>query len=196
MVRLSGIQKKLGVVVLTVLVGGASAYSVQSFPTASNQGYIPEQPIPYSHKLHAGTLKIPCLYCHYSAEKSKHAGVPPLEVCMNCHRIVKTDSPYIQKLTAAYNAGQPIEWIRVHELPDYVYFPHKRHVAKGIACQVCHGNIQEMERVQQHSALTMGWCMECHRGHTAPKSLLSTVYPNVQHPEGPVAPIQCSTCHH
>jgi hypothetical protein len=196
---ISGRSAKLGIavglVLLLAVVGGVASV----FPTASNQGYAPVQPIPYSHRLHAGELKIPCLYCHSGAEKSRHANIPALNVCMNCHRVVKTDSPYIKQITAAYVAGKPIEWVRVHEVADYVYFPHKRHVAAGVSCQTCHGPVQEMDRVYQYSALTMGWCMECHRGQTTPKNVLQKFYPSQSGgpdaPHGPVAPVNCSTCH-
>ena len=195
MLSISGRSAKLGIAVgiilLLVVAGGVASV----FPTASNEGYAPAQPIPYSHRLHAGELKIPCLYCHSGAEKSKHASIPALNVCMNCHRVVKTDSPYIKQITQAYVEGKPIEWVRVHELPDYVYFPHKRHVAKGVSCQTCHGQVQEMDRVSQHAPLTMGWCMECHRGQTTPKNVLQKIYPNMKDPHGPVAPVNCSTCH-
>ncbi len=191
----AGTRLKVGIAVLGVMgvIGGGLLYAY--YPTASNQGYAPEQPIPFSHKLHAGDNKIPCQYCHVNAEKSRHASVPAVGVCMNCHSVVKTESPHIQKIRKAYAEGRPIEWIRVHELPDYVYFPHHRHVLKGVACQTCHGPIQEMERVEQYGALTMGWCMECHRGQTTPKEILAKVYPGVKNPHGPVAPTECSTCH-
>jgi hypothetical protein len=195
MLRISDSQKKLGIalslIVVILAVAGAAAY----FPTASNEGFAPEQPIPFSHKLHAGDNKIACLYCHSGAEKSKHASIPSVNVCMNCHTVVKTDSPWIQQIQKHYKENTPIEWIRVHELPDYVYFPHKRHVAKGVACQTCHGQVQEMDRVYQASALTMGWCMECHRGQTTPKQVLARTYPGVKDPQGPVAPVSCNTCH-
>ena len=195
MVGISGTQKKLGVV-LSLIVGVILIVGiVEYYPTASNQGYAPEQPIPFSHKLHAGDNKIPCMYCHSGAEKSRHATIPSLNVCMNCHNVVKTDSPLIQKVRAAFDAGKPIEWVRVHELPDYVYFPHKRHVAKGVSCETCHGNVKGMDRVEQKGALTMGWCMECHRGQTTPKEVLKTVYPHMKNPQGPVAPVSCNTCH-
>lgn len=195
MVRISGTQKKLGVALLLIAAVLVVSLVVRYFPTASNQGYAPEQPIPFSHKLHAGDNKIACLYCHAGAEKSQHATIPSVNVCMNCHSVVKVDSPYIQKIKKAYTEGKPIEWIRVHELPDYVYFPHKRHVAKGVSCETCHGNVKEMERIEQKSALTMGWCMECHRGQSTPKDVLMKVYPGVKNPHGPVAPVNCSTCH-
>lgn len=196
MVRNSGTQKKLGIALSLLVIVIIIIVAVTYFPTASNQGYAPEQPIPFSHKLHAGDNKIPCLYCHGGAEKSVHASVPAMNVCMNCHSVVKTDSPYIQKLRKLYQEGKPIKWIRVHELPDYVYFPHKRHVAKGVACETCHGNVAKMERIEQQQPLTMGWCMECHRGQTTPRDVLLKVYPHMKNPHGPVAPVNCSTCHH
>lgn len=144
---------------------------------AKNQGYAPEQPIPFSHKIHAGKFSIPCLYCHISAEKSRHATVPPVNVCMNCHRFVKTDSPFIQKVTEHYKTGKPIPWIKVHDLTDFTYFNHRRHIAKGVKCQECHGEVQEMDRVKQNAPLTMGWCVNCHR------------QPQYN------APTNCDTCH-
>ncbi len=195
MAGISGNQKKLGVglsLVLVVLVLGGVA---MVFPTASNQGYAPEQPIPFSHKIHADTNKIDCKYCHTGTEVSRHATIPSMNVCMNCHSVVKTDSPYIKQVRAAWDAGKAIEWVRVHELPDFVYFPHKRHVAKGVSCEACHGNVAQMDRVEQFAPLTMGWCMDCHRGVTTPKNVLANVYPGVKNPHGPVAPVNCNTCH-
>lgn len=193
-------KKKLGIVLglLFPLVAGAVLFL--TFPDASNQGYAPEQPIPYSHKLHAGTLKIDCKYCHSDVEKSRHAGVPPLGVCMNCHSVVKTESPYVQKMKKHFDEGKPIEWVRIHELPDFTYFPHKRHVAKGLACQTCHGPIQEMERVYQFAPLTMGWCMDCHRGVTTPKNVATRIRSEAKDPRdalppGHVAAVNCTTCH-
>lgn len=197
MASISGTQKKLGVALslaLVVLVlGGVAAI----FPSASNEGYAPEQPIPFSHKIHAGDNKIDCKYCHTGVEKAKHAGIPSLNVCMNCHTVVKGDSPYIQQIKKAYTEGRPIEWVRIHELPDYVYFPHKRHVAKGVACESCHGDVKKMDRVYQFAPLTMGWCMQCHRGETTPKNVIHSMFPDVKDPHGrlPVAPTDCSTCH-
>lgn len=192
---ISELQKKLGMTLPIGAAFGVVCWILWNFPSASNQGYAPEQPIPFSHKLHAGDNKIPCLYCHSSAEKSRHAGIPPLKVCMNCHIIVKRNSPYIRRLKKAFALRKPIEWVRVHELPDFVYFPHKRHLAKGIDCEVCHGEVRKMERMEQKAPLTMGWCMECHRGQTAPTSVKARVYPGVKNPQGPVAPVNCSTCH-
>lgn len=129
-----------------------------------NEGYAPKQPIEFSHKLHAGDNKIACQYCHYGAEKSRHAGIPAVGVCMNCHSVVKKDSFEIAKVKEAFDKKTSIAWVRVHKLPDFVYFSHERHVKGGrIECQTCHGEVQEMERLQQVSSLNMGWCVNCHR---------------------------------
>lgn len=129
-----------------------------------NQGYAPEQPVAFSHKLHAGDNKIACQYCHYGVDKSRHAGIPAVGVCMNCHGVIRRDSPEIVKVKKAFDDGKGIEWVRVHKLPDFVYFSHQRHVAGGnLACQTCHGPVEQMERLQQHATLNMGWCVNCHR---------------------------------
>ena len=142
------------------------------------QGYAPEQPIKFSHKLHAGDNKIACVYCHSGVEKSKHANIPSANVCMNCHMYIQGATAYgkeeIGKIysaldynpeTSKYGKNQkPIKWIRVHSLPDHAYFNHSQHVAVGkIECAECHGPIDSMEVVQQYSPLTMGWCIDCHR---------------------------------
>ena len=132
-------------------------------PDRYARGYQPTQPIPYSHKLHAGTLRIPCLYCHSGALKSRIAGVPPVEKCMNCHKVTKTDSPYIKQIAAIYASGKPLEWERVHSLPGYVFFDHRPHVSAGILCQTCHGEVETMDVLYQEMSLRMGNCLGCHR---------------------------------
>ncbi|KEO74905.1 c-type cytochrome [Anditalea andensis] len=134
------------------------------------QGYAPTQPIAYSHELHAGQYEIPCQYCHTGVEIGRSANIPSANICMNCHtHIQNVDgqegmSPEIAKIYAAIENDQPIEWVRVHNLPDLAYFDHSQHVVVGgVACQTCHGPIEEMEVVRQHSSLTMGWCIDCHR---------------------------------
>lgn len=168
---------------------------IYTFPGASNQGYAPEQPIPFSHRLHAGQYKIDCQYCHVGVTKSAHATVPAENVCMNCHRVVKTDSPHIQNLWKHYQEGRPIEWVRIHSLPDHAKFAHYRHVNKGVQCQTCHGPIQEMDRVSQASPLTMGWCLECHRNQTTPKYIVEKMNGD-RDSKDPVAPTSCSACHY
>ncbi len=128
------------------------------------QGYAPKQPIAYSHKLHAGQYKIDCNYCHTGVNKGKSAHIPAANVCMNCHGVIKKESPEIQKIYAAIEENRPIEWVRVHNLPDLAYFNHAQHVNVGnIECTTCHGEIEKMEVVEQRSSLTMGWCIDCHR---------------------------------
>jgi hypothetical protein len=143
-----------------------------------NNGYAPEQPIPFSHELHVGQNKIQCQYCHSQVEFSKSSNVPSLATCMNCHQQVATDKEPIKKLRDAYSEGKSIEWVRVHMLPDHVQFNHQAHVARGVNCQTCHGPIETMEKVYQYSDLSMGWCINCHR-----------------EPENK-APLNCTTCHH
>ncbi len=128
------------------------------------RGYAPTQPIAYSHELHAGQYEIDCNYCHTGVRKSKSANIPSANICMNCHSAIKPESPEIQKIYAALENEQPIEWVRIHNLPDLAYFNHAQHVqVADLECQTCHGAIEEMEVVEQHSLLTMGWCIECHR---------------------------------
>ncbi|RIV27623.1 cytochrome C [Fibrisoma montanum] len=128
------------------------------------QGYAPKQPIAYSHKLHAGQYKIDCNYCHTGVNKGKSAHIPSANICMNCHGVIKKESPEIQKIYAAIEQNRPIEWVRVHNLPDFAYFNHAQHVNVGnVQCQTCHGEIEKMEVVEQRSSLTMGWCIDCHR---------------------------------
>ncbi len=128
------------------------------------QGYAPKQPIAYSHKLHAGQYKIDCNYCHVGVNKGKSATIPSANICMNCHGVIKKESPEIQKIYAAIEQNRPIEWVRVHNLPDFAYFNHAQHVNVGnIQCQTCHGEIEKMEVVEHRSSLTMGWCIDCHR---------------------------------
>ncbi|UII24786.1 c-type cytochrome [Fulvivirga maritima] len=134
------------------------------FAVGIQQGYAPKQPIAFSHKIHAGQYEIDCNYCHTGVRKSRSANIPSPNICMNCHSAVKTESPEIQKIYAAIENDKPIEWVRIHNLPDLSYFNHSQHVkVGGIECQTCHGEIQEMEVVHQEALLTMGWCIDCHR---------------------------------
>jgi len=127
------------------------------------RGYQPQQPIRYSHQLHPGTLRIPCLYCHSGAAKSRQAGIPSVEKCMNCHKVTRTDREQIQQLTAVYTSGTPLQWRRIHSLPDHVYFDHRPHVNGGILCQTCHGEVQTMDVVYQSMSMRMSNCLGCHR---------------------------------
>jgi len=126
-------------------------------------GYQPKQPIDYSHKLHAGDLGIDCRYCHNTVERSAMAAVPPTETCMNCHSKVRTDSPKLVPLRESWANDTPIPWVRVHNLPDYVYFDHSAHLSAGVGCVTCHGRIDQMAVVRQENPLSMSWCLDCHR---------------------------------
>lgn len=134
------------------------------FTIGVQQGYKPTQPIAFSHEIHAGQYEIDCNYCHTGVRKSKSANIPSANICMNCHSAIKTESPEIKKIYAAVENNTPIEWVRVHNLPDLAYFNHAQHVKVGeIECQTCHGPIEEMDIVYQYAPLTMGWCINCHR---------------------------------
>ena len=201
--------------ILTILLGVAVLFSGVLLASRSamfhlpgnHQGYEPVQPIAYSHRLHAGELQIQCQYCHFGADKSRHAGIPPAAVCMNCHKFVTASlgatraedelaekekrpprpvvSSELRKLYDAVNTGTPIAWTRIHALPDFAYFDHRPHVNAGVACQQCHGPVESMERVRQVSDLTMGWCVNCHRASNRTGVAGRRVN----------ASINCSTCH-
>lgn len=179
---------------LIVLTSGMSQWRLPD----NQQGYAPEQPIAYSHRLHAGELGIDCQFCHTAAEHGRHAGIPSTDVCMKCHKYVTSSFDVLQQeikladeqkrkpetiisdeLQALYDTlglddpkgpisgdAKSIPWVRVHNLPDYVYFDHRAHVAAGVTCQKCHGPVESMERVRQFESLSMGWCVNCHREAT------------------------------
>lgn len=132
-------------------------------PKYTDVGFSPDQPVAFSHKLHAGELGMDCRYCHNTVERAARAAIPPTSTCMNCHKVVKTDSPEIMKVAKAHNEGKPIEWVRVHMLPDYAFFDHSVHVAAGVGCATCHGRVDQMKKVTQHAPLSMAWCLDCHR---------------------------------
>ena len=132
-------------------------------PQATDVGYQPEQPVPYSHALHAGELGIDCRYCHNTVETSAHASIPATEVCMNCHTAIHPDSEKLEAVRASYESGLSVPWVRIHDLPDYAYFNHSVHVSRGVGCVECHGRVDKMEEVYQDQPLSMGWCLDCHR---------------------------------
>ena len=132
-------------------------------PQATDVGYMPEQPIPFSHRVHAGELGLDCRYCHNTVEETQHAAIPPTQTCMNCHAQIHPQSENIQPLFESYETGMPIQWVRVHDLPQYSYFNHGAHVTRGVSCVECHGRVDTMDVVYQHETLSMGWCLDCHR---------------------------------
>lgn len=132
-------------------------------PKYTDVGYQPRQPVPYSHKLHVGELGLDCRYCHAGVEVAAIASVPPTKVCMNCHKLVKSDSELLAPIRASFQSGTPMRWVRIHKIPEYAYFDHSVHIGAGVGCSSCHGDIAQMEEVQQAKPLSMGWCLDCHR---------------------------------
>lgn len=153
---------------LGVLGAGGGLYAtvliwIGFSPNATDVGYAPAQPIAYSHALHAGQLGIDCRYCHNTVESTTHAAVPPTTTCMNCHDKIQFESEKLKVLRDSHAAEMPVAWNRIHDLPDYAYFNHSRHVNSGVSCFTCHGRIDQMEVVRQDQPLSMGWCLDCHR---------------------------------
>lgn len=192
-----------GVTYVTILLAyGAS-------PLTTDVGYAPEQPVPFSHALHNGQMGIDCRYCHTAVENAAHSNVPTTETCMNCHTRIKTKSPLLQPVRDSWATGMPVEWVRVHDLPDFVYFNHSAHVSRGVGCQSCHGQVNNMERIQQVSRLSMGWCLDCHRApenflrpqdhitdmHYQPAEDQAVVGARLRAQNHINPPQDCSTCH-
>ena len=155
---------------LAVLGGGITLAVAYYFtPKYTRVGYMPDQPVPYDHKLHVGQLGMDCRYCHSFVESSGHANVPTSQVCWNCHRSVKLGSPLLEPVRRSADetyelfTGEPVRWKRVHQAPDYVYFDHSVHVNRGISCKSCHGDVGEMRVVEHAEAQSMSWCLDCHR---------------------------------
>src|SRR5579872_2659129 len=162
-----------------------------------HQGYSPSQPIAFPHKVHAGDNKIPCLYCHSAARTSRHAGIPSLSVCMNCHSMLQKQTVAIEQLKEAIEQKRAVAWVKVHNLPDFVYFNHSQHIQSGVACQKCHGPVETMERIEQAAPLTMGWCLSCHREHAkVPTADLERAALNFSKKPKPVAGLDCASCHY
>jgi hypothetical protein len=181
-------------------------------PKTTDVGYAPKQPIPYSHALHVGQLGMDCKFCHTTVDKAAFAAIPPAETCIGCHgQTIKAKSPKLTPLREAYTSveNKPVEWIKVHDLPDYVYFNHSSHVNRGVGCASCHGRIDNMEVVKQENTLSMGWCLNCHRNpenHLRPQSEVTNLNwtPNedqrklglaIKAERGINPPTHCSTCH-
>lgn len=198
---------------ITIVLAAAFVVSLVTLASAwrlpgNNRGYTPVQPIAFSHKLHSGDMQISCLYCHAGAEKSRYAGIPAANICMNCHEKVTqsfeaqqqaqpAESAELRKLYDALalddvlapvedKAPTPIAWQRVHRLPDFVYFDHRAHITASVGCQQCHGPVETMERVRQHETLAMGWCVNCHRDANRNGVAGKPVH----------ASIDCVTCHY
>ncbi|MEK7709228.1 MAG: cytochrome c3 family protein [candidate division NC10 bacterium] len=191
-------RTKVGVGVLGLTLLAAALFLVLS---TRGQAAGPAQPIAFNHQVHADQYKIDCQYCHADARRSEYAGIPSVSRCMGCHKITAADRPEVQKLAGFFNKNEPIPWVRIFKVPEFVYFPHKAHVRANVKCQTCHGPIEKMAVVEARTGqnlandllnlvglarsstpLTMGWCVECHTTMNAK--------------EKTKAPLECVTCHH
>jgi hypothetical protein len=152
--------------ILTVSAATAGVWYYMS-PNYTKVGYMPTQPVPYSHALHVGTLGLDCRYCHTFVDRSAHANIPAPSVCMNCHSPdlgnILSDSPRLAPIRDSYASGQPVEWVKIHNLSDYAYFNHAVHVNRGVSCVECHGQINDMDTVAEAKPLGMSFCLDCHR---------------------------------
>ena len=179
-------------------------------PEFTDVGYSPEQPVPYSHQIHVGKLGLDCRYCHSNVEVTAEANVPPTQTCMNCHGQVLPESIPLLPVRESWATGEPVEWVKVNFLPDYVHFSHAIHVNNGVGCETCHGRIDKMEVVRQAEALSMGWCLECHRqpelylrpdnqvvsmGYVQPSEFVKRNIERIDR-EGIQPPTECSGCHY
>jgi len=196
-----------------LLVLGAPVYLVALIaygvtPEAIRIGYQPEQPVPYSHALHAGELGMDCRYCHNTAERAGEAAIPPAATCMNCHSVVKKDSDVLLPIRQAYAEPETmsVRWTRVTDLPDYVYFNHQAHVNAAVGCETCHGRVDQMATVYQAKSLTMAWCVDCHKNPEPhlrdPANITKMGYvpapgegAKVMKQNEVSPPTNCSTCH-
>ena len=165
-------------IVFVLLILGWVIVTIQrsDFVTSANQ--FVEQPVQFSHQHHAGGIGIDCRYCHTSVEVSPSAGIPPTKTCINCHSQIWSTSSYLEPVRASFRDDKPLNWVRVHDLPDFVYFNHSIHVTKGVGCETCHGRVDRMPLMMQTSSLQMEWCLDCHRDpsrYVRPRDQITTM---------------------
>ena len=209
--RSANTLSKVSIVGALLVVGGLLTLAIvlgrSSYVTRANE-YI-EQPIQFSHLHHVGDDGIDCRYCHTSVETSTFAGIPPTKTCMNCHSQLWANSPFLEPVRASFRDDKSLHWIRVHDLPDFVYFNHSIHVKKGMGCETCHGRVDQMPLMQQVNSLQMEWCLDCHRNpdkYVRPRSEVLTMGYRPAMPQAELGPqlvkeyqiqtsTNCSTCH-
>jgi hypothetical protein len=155
----------LQIILFLFVVGGIATAGVTYYmtPKYTRVGYAPVQPVPFSHALHAGQLGVDCRYCHSNVDKSGHSNVPTAQTCMNCHSVIKKDSPLLAPVRESFEKGMPVPWVWIHQTPDFAFFNHAAHVNRGVSCVECHGKINEMDVVAHAQPLSMAFCLECHR---------------------------------
>jgi hypothetical protein len=165
----------LQILIFLGILGGVATAGINYYatPKYTRVGYAPVQPVPFEHSLHVGQLGLDCRYCHSAVEKSGTSSVPAAQTCMNCHSTIKTQSPLLEVVRQSYQTGDPVPWVKIHAVPDYVYFNHSVHVSRGVSCVECHGKVNEMQVVHQDQPHSMSWCLDCHRNPAA----------RIRHPE-------------
>jgi hypothetical protein len=168
------------IIALVVIAGlGGAAFELGADSSyATNQGIARTQPVPFSHTHHVGSMGIDCRYCHSTVETSAYANIPPTKTCMNCHSQIWVNSPTLEPVRASYRTDQSIPWVKVHDLPDFVYFNHSIHVKKGVGCETCHGRVDQMALMNQKNNLEMRWCLDCHRHpeqYVRPRKFVTTM---------------------
>ncbi|MBO6574918.1 MAG: cytochrome c3 family protein [Rhodothermales bacterium] len=198
-----------------VLVSGIGIFAIAFVwyyfsPEYTDVGYAPEQPVAFSHRLHAGELGVNCQYCHSQVENAAHSNVPATQTCMNCHNQIRTESLKLLPVRESWATGASIPWVKVHQLPDYAHFAHNVHIKNGVGCQTCHGRIDQMEVVELVEPLSMGWCIECHRqpelylrpndeittmGYVQPADFVERNMERIRI-ENIQPPTNCSACHY
>jgi hypothetical protein len=177
---------------LIVIALGVTLDQLQRSPWVTRQGQRPEQPVPFSHKHHVTGLGLQCQYCHTSVEKSSYAGIPPTKTCMNCHAQIWTNAALLQPVRDSWASGESLPWIKVHDLPDYVYFSHEIHVNKGIGCASCHGRVDQMPLMYAQNTLQMEWCLDCHRNPAKNLRPTSQIYNMAWEAPAPERPVWCA----
>ena len=155
----------LKIILCLAVAGGAASLAVPYYftPKYTRVGYQPEQPVNFSHQIHAGQLGMDCRYCHSFVEVAAHSNVPTTQVCMNCHQAVQKENPKLAPVRESWATGKSLEWVQIHKTPDYVYFNHSAHVNRGVSCVSCHGKVNEMAVVYHAESHSMSWCLDCHR---------------------------------
>jgi hypothetical protein len=201
-VSIFGVLSLGGGVVLLAIVFGRSSYVTRAHEFI-------EQPLQFSHQHHVLDDGIDCRYCHTSVETAAFAGIPPTKTCMNCHSVLFANASFLEPVRASFRDDRPLHWIRVHDLPDFVYFNHSIHVKKGIGCESCHGRVDRMPLMYQENSLLMEWCINCHRDpepYIRPRSEITTMGYRPAEPQSVLGPrlmdeynvrppLSCSTCH-
>jgi hypothetical protein len=172
---------KVSIIITVIVLGGlgGAAFELGADSSyATNQGVMRSQPVPFSHTHHVGSMGIDCRYCHNTVETSAYANIPPTKTCMNCHSQIWVNSSTLEPVRASYRTDQSIPWVKVHDLPDFVYFNHSIHIKKGVGCETCHGRVDKMPLMYQQNNLEMRWCLDCHRHpeqYVRPRKFITTM---------------------